>query len=95
VLVFVFVIVFMRVVAAGMRMTHDAQDARKTLLQHLGHSGIRAPASWPRTPLAAAWRRHLDKRANRCGGRRGDVAHLSVLAGSLACSPAVPSRREL
>jgi hypothetical protein len=57
--VLVLVIVFMRVVAAGMRMTHDAQDARKTLLRHLGHGGIRAPASWPRTPLAAAWRRQV------------------------------------
>jgi len=32
-------------VAVGPRMAHNAQDARKTLLQHLNHNAARAPAT--------------------------------------------------
>lgn len=40
------------VMAAGMRMAHNAQDARKTLLQHLNHSAPDAPA--PGSPMCAS-----------------------------------------
>jgi hypothetical protein len=40
--------------AAGLRVAHNAQDARKTLLQHLNHSGTSAPASGSLFPLYQA-----------------------------------------
>jgi len=41
-------------VSAGMRLrvTHDPQHGRGTLLQHLDHSGTQAPATTSRRPAA-------------------------------------------
>ena len=38
----------------GLRMVHDAQDARKTLLQHLSQSAPSAPATSSLCPWTSA-----------------------------------------
>ena len=45
------VVLMAGVMASGVQVAHKAQDARETLLQHLSHSGLGAPASRSLFPL--------------------------------------------
>jgi hypothetical protein len=57
VMVMLMVMAVIVIVAVGLLMAHSAQDARKTLLQHLNHKDPGAPATCspiqPRRPQAA------------------------------------------